>query len=153
MQVIRGDLIKYALAGEFDVIIHGCNCFNVMGAGVAKAIKKAFPQAHRADAETVKGSKDKLGSFTKATCSVKGHNLTVINAYTQFDYRGPYPRVDYRAVEDVFCKIGSEYAGFKIGYPKIGCGLAGGDWAVVSQIIDRYLSKCDHTLVDLRNNA
>lgn len=27
MKIIKGDLIKLALDGKFDVIIHGCNCF------------------------------------------------------------------------------------------------------------------------------
>ena len=39
MKIIKGDLIKLALQGEFDVIVHGCNCFCTMGAGIAKSIK------------------------------------------------------------------------------------------------------------------
>ena len=43
---IKGDLIKLAIKGDFDVIIHGCNCFCTMGAGIAKSIKTAFPEAY-----------------------------------------------------------------------------------------------------------
>ena len=39
MKDIEGDLLLLALAGHFDVIVHGCNCQCTMGAGVAKAIK------------------------------------------------------------------------------------------------------------------
>lgn len=39
---IKGDLIKLALEGEFDVIAHGCNCFCTMGAGIAVAMKNTF---------------------------------------------------------------------------------------------------------------
>ena len=35
MNIVKGDLIKSAKEGQFDVIIHGCNCFNTMGAGIA----------------------------------------------------------------------------------------------------------------------
>ena len=35
MKIIKGNLISLALAGEFEVIIHGCNCFCTMGAGIA----------------------------------------------------------------------------------------------------------------------
>ena len=42
MKIINGDIIK--LAPEFDVVIHGCNCFHKMGAGVAKLIAKNFPE-------------------------------------------------------------------------------------------------------------
>ncbi len=31
MPVIKGDLVKLALAGQFDVIVHGCNCQRQVG--------------------------------------------------------------------------------------------------------------------------
>ena len=37
----------------------------------------------------------------------------------------------------------------RIGYPKIGAGLAGGDWTIISKIIDEELKDIDHTLVEL----
>ena len=43
MKVIEGDLIQLALTGEFDVIIHGCNCFCAMVAGIAQSIRSVFP--------------------------------------------------------------------------------------------------------------
>jgi len=39
MKIVNGDLIKMALAGEFDVIVHGSNCFCNFGAGIAKQIR------------------------------------------------------------------------------------------------------------------
>lgn len=35
MNIIKGDLIALVLEGRFDVIVHGCNCMCVMGAGLA----------------------------------------------------------------------------------------------------------------------
>ena len=69
MKTIQGDLIKLAVAGEFDVIVHGCNCFCTMGAGIAKTIKQKFPTAYQADLATIKGDKTKLGavSYTHLT--------------------------------------------------------------------------------------
>ena len=40
MNIVKGCLIELAVEGNFDVIVHGCNCFNTMGAGIAKQIKK-----------------------------------------------------------------------------------------------------------------
>jgi O-acetyl-ADP-ribose deacetylase (regulator of RNase III) len=60
MKTIEGDLITLAQSGTFDVIIHGCNCYCTMGAGIAKSIKKIFPAAYRADANSEKGDRDKL---------------------------------------------------------------------------------------------
>ena len=42
MKEVEGDLIKLALEGKFDVIAHGCNCFCLQGAGIAKQMSKVF---------------------------------------------------------------------------------------------------------------
>ena len=60
MKIITGDLISLALAGEFDVIVHGCNCFCVMGAGIAKQMFKTFPEALAVDRQTTKGDRAKF---------------------------------------------------------------------------------------------
>ena len=40
------------------------------------------------------------------------------------------------------------FPGKRIGYPKIGAGLARGYWNVISQIINEELAGEDHTLVE-----
>ena len=82
MNIVTGDLIKLALEGNFDVIIHGCNCFGTMGAGIAKTIKAEFPEAYKADLATEKGDKSKLGTYSTAKVTKNGHVITVVNAYT-----------------------------------------------------------------------
>jgi len=41
-----------------------------------------------------------------------------------------------------------QFAGRRIGYPRIGAGLAGGDWQRIAAIIDEELAGEDHTLVE-----
>ena len=65
MKEVKGDLIELAQAGHFDVITHGCNFFNTMGAGIAPQIKKAFPDAWYADNRTTRGDIMKLGCYTQ----------------------------------------------------------------------------------------
>ena len=55
MNVITGDLLRFALDGRFDVIVHGCNCQCAMGKGIALSIKEQFPEAYAADLATAKG--------------------------------------------------------------------------------------------------
>jgi len=153
MQIIKGDLIKLALEGHFDVICHGCNCFCTMGKGIASTIKQVFPQAYSADRETKTGDASKLGSFTYAIVRKPRGEIAVINAYTQYNYNPKYgmdkQQVDYEAVRECFKKIKENFHGYRIGYPKIGAGLAGGDWNVIAEIIDEELEGEDHTLVVL----
>lgn len=41
-QEVDGDLIKLAKSGDFEVIVHGANCFCSMGAGIAPQMAEAF---------------------------------------------------------------------------------------------------------------
>ena len=140
------------------MIIHGCNCFNTMGAGIAASVKRRFPAAYKADCATEEGSHHKLGSYTSATVTTSTtngtddgrhpHELTIVNAYTQYHWsprKGG--RADYKAIRSVFAKIKSDFSGKRIGYPLIGAGLAGGDWNIISRMIEEELEGENHTLV------
>lgn len=142
MKIIEGDLIKLGKEGYFDVIVHGCNCLNVMGAGIALQIKNEFPNAWEEDQRTRPGDLYKLGKYTLGF----HEKLRIVNAYTQWK-PGNGVMVDYEAVRSVFKLIRKDFHGRKIGYPMIGAGLAGGDWTIISKIIDEELLGEDHTLV------
>lgn len=161
---INGDLIKLALQGEFDVIAHGCNCQCVMGAGIAPQMAKAFGvDEYPMESPDYKGSINKLGTIefekqwfplpTTTGVNFGGFSLFVVNAYTQFNYGrnhadGDKKPVDYDAITMVMKKMNHIFKGKHIGLPKIGAGLAGGDWRIISGIIERELKDCDVTIVN-----
>lgn len=154
MKYVEGNLLDLAEAGHFDIIVHGCNCFNTMGSGIARQIKERYPKAYLIDQMTEKGSVDKLGKFTQAHVDGfrkntdptirtigRGFSFTVINAYTQHGFNPKSKPLDYKAVRDVFTQIKLLYdmnpqAPVRIGIPQIGAGLAGGTWKVIEKIID-----------------
>lgn len=146
-KTVHGDLLQLARAGAFDVIVHGCNCFHTMGAGIAKPIKDAFPEAFEADQATPHGARDKLGTISVAEVTRGAIHFHVVNAYTQYHYRGGGRKTDYGAIQSCFEAIAERFPGAHIGYPYIGAGLGGGDWEVIKPIIDTALADCDHTLV------
>jgi O-acetyl-ADP-ribose deacetylase (regulator of RNase III) len=139
----HGDLIQMALAGDFDVIVHGCNCFCTMGAGIAKQIKATLPAAYKADCQTPKGERSKLGTYSSA----KVDGITIVNAYTQYDWRGSGPKADYDAIRSCLTKVATDFPNAKIGLPQIGAGLAGGDWKTILDIIRVALDAVDATIV------
>jgi len=149
MRTIEGDLLQLAIDGEFDVIVHGANCQCTMGAGIAKSIRIMFPEAYEVDLMTPKGDRSKLGTISSVEVERNGVRFQVVNAYTQFDYRGHGVRVDYDAVQRAMEEVARVFSGKRIGYPLIGAGLAGGDWERISAIIDAALSGQDHALVVL----
>lgn len=161
---IKGDLIKLAQIGTFDVIAHGCNCHCTMGAGIAPQMARAFgADKFPMEAQQYTGDVNKLGTIdwrelevSTMSCIPKGytgictselrHPLIVVNAYTQFGFGGSKP-VDYEAITLCMRKMNHEFKGKHIGLPKVGCGLAGGSWRKVKNIIKRELYNCDVTIV------
>lgn len=144
-----GDLLKLALSGEFDVIVHGCNCFHAMGAGIAKPIRELFPEAYAADKATPYGERSKLGTISAARIVRDAVCFDVVNAYTQFHWRGQGRKVEYDALEQCFDAVARQYPGAHVAYPLIGAGLAGGNWAEIRSRINKALSENRHTLVTL----
>jgi hypothetical protein len=45
-------------------------------------------------------------------------------------------------------QVKAKFSGSMIAYPKIGAGLAKGDWNIISSIIEEELVGEDHTLVE-----
>lgn len=159
---IEGDLIELAKAGHFDVIAHGCNCFCRMKRGIAPQMVKAFGVDKFLSETTDEGDVDKLGSidwdhvsvFANKELRVEGR-MSVVNAYTQYHWTEPGPNgipLDYHAMAMCFAKINADFKGEHLGIPRIGCGLAGGDWEKVKELINQYLSDMKQvTVVNLKS--
>jgi len=144
MKTVKGDLIRLAKQGQFDLITHGCNCFCKMGSGIAKTIREEFPEAYLVDQKTIIGDRNKLGTITYARCG----SIVVVNSYTQFDYWSKGVLVEYPAVRSCFEAIKKEFSGERMGIPLIGAGLARGDWRIIEKIIDEVMFGEDVTLVE-----
>ena len=136
IRYIDGDLVRDA--ENYDVIVHGCNCFCTMGSGIAPQIKKKFPEAYAVDCATTSGDKSKLGTitFTESTKPI------VVNLYSQFGFNGRTHGeidVDYDAIRSGMKLIKEKFSGKFIGMPKLGSGLAGGSWEIIEKIIEEEL--------------
>lgn len=134
VKYVKGNLVKMALEGEFDIIMHGCNCFNTMGAGIAKTIREVFPVAYVADCQTRSGDIDKLGTYTEAEMDC---GVTVVNLYTQYGFTGEQP-AEYSALNQALSIWATTHVhdGERIGLPWIGAGLGGLDINVVKDIVE-----------------
>jgi len=177
-QEIKGNLIAEALAGKFDVIVHGCNCFCIMGKGLAPQMVKTFEcDKFFKEGPGYKGDINKLGTieFEVFLNDAKGHveiancdlnefeagDLVVVNAYTQYH---PGANLDYEALTLCLKKMNHVFKGKHIGLPQIGCGIAGGVWENninamfpreeldVKTIIQQELKDCDVTIVMYKNS-
>lgn len=152
IKIIKGDLLLLAHHDWFDVIGHGCNCQNTMGAGIAKQIKLQYPDAFEADLKTIKGDGNKLGSYSFASVLSQSETpFDILNIYTQEFYRGK-PRghvyFDYKAFDSAMAAIAKAYAGKRLGLPRIGSGLAGGCEKKIQKIIEKYSDQLIITIVE-----
>ena len=159
MKIIEGDLIQLAKDGQFDVIIHGCNCFNTMNMGLSSHIKQNFPEAYKVDCDTVIGDYNKLGYFSQSLWvgpeideDSNPHILTIFNAYIAYELNASNEsEIDYDALALSLRTI-SSYLNLddKIGVPLLGCGSSGGRPARVLEIIETALIDYDVTVVEFK---
>lgn len=135
ISVVKGDILN----SDCDVIIHQANCYGVMGGGVAKKIKKKYPESFIVDKnfKYPVGDKRRLGGFSHTPFD---RELIIFNMYSQFNYGGG-KLTDYNAFRKAFTLIlltlkENDKDKLKIGLPYgIGCGKAGGDWKIVEKIL------------------
>lgn len=156
-------MITNALAGDYDVIAHGCNCQNIMGAGIASQIKRAWPDAFLIDKEYGQEFKEPymmMGTYSKTIQEIGTEDnrrwLYVLNLYTQLypGLRSPQSDIpfDYDAFTICCKKINHEFQGKRLGVPYIGCGLAGGEKADVESIMEYRMPDIDITIVEFVPN-
>jgi len=146
IEYIKGDVCD-AFA---DVIAHGCNCHGKMGSGVAKAIKKKYPLAFQIYAAIHSSQGLELGqlmmvrvSFSEIeTQSIRQVWIANLMTQDQYGYDGKQ-YCDYDAIRVSLRKLKEwciENDKVSIAMPKIGSGLGGGDWGIISAIIEEELS-------------
>lgn len=132
----KGDLVKMLdnsiKRGDFFSMAQGCNCFVTQGSGIAGQLRR-FPEVYKADVRKgMNGCREKLGDYSVAEIA----NSTIYNLYTQHEYANRSVRnADYAAIAVAFCELNKLPIG-TLFIPRIGAGLAGGNWDVIEQIIN-----------------
>jgi O-acetyl-ADP-ribose deacetylase (regulator of RNase III) len=130
------------LAGNVGFVVHGCNSAGVMGSGIAKQVKEEHPgcfDAYRQHLASLHAARNNpLG--TNCLYEVRP-DFIIVNAITQDSFGRETGKryVDYRAVQSCFENVAylvSQSAFKSVHYPQIGAGLGGGDWSIISDIID-----------------
>ena len=122
---------------ELKYIAHGVNCQNVMGSGVAKALFTKWldvkTEYHKFCALVAQTPEERLGSAEPVHVE---DGKVIYNMFTQLNYGYDNKKyVNYAATSNCFRLLITD--GVKqIAIPKIGCGLAGGNWAFMEQLIN-----------------
>lgn len=142
---IEGNLLDFPC--EITRIAHSCNTHNVMGAGIAKQIKDRYPNAYESDCHARYEDQNNLGNWsfawTDSTCQRGIYNL-----YTQSQIGGKRA-VNYEAFHKSLSFV-AEHLHYNylhgeddviLGLPYgISCGLAGGNWNIIYEMINDILA-------------
>ena len=142
---LKGDLLE----SNVDYICHQVNCRGRMGSGIALQIRKKFPEVYRVcseryeDALRVLRSPDQMLGSTDIV-QIPGSKQHVVNMYSQrsYGYDGKC-YTSYKAFRFILNELKKDIpTDCTIGFPKgIGCGLGGGNWAVISKMIEEILGE------------
>lgn len=123
------------------LLVQGVNCRGKMGAGIALQLRQRYPAVY-IDYTDFWGKSFKYPSslLGKVVYTKINDKLTIASAFTQLNYSYTGDReVSYDAIDNAFRDINRKAleANLIVKFPKIGCGLGGGNWKIVSTIIEQ----------------
>lgn len=138
-----GDMFK----GGHKYIAHGCNAQGVMGSGVAAIVKRKYYYAFKKYNEEHQKNGLRLGQVIRASVSHGKYDHcppTIFNCITQNNYGTDQRYANYGAIQSCIKAIEEEMFLLhgcvetpEVAFPMIGAGLAGGDWGIISEIIEK----------------
>lgn len=132
----KGDVIQALIDSEIQCMAHGVNCQGGFGSGIAGQLAERIPYARERYIEKHLLEGWSLGEVQE-TISKEG--LIVLNCATQYTYgRSPQRYVNYDSIYIVLDKLKKycENNDRSLGLPRIGCGLAGGNWNIVDSMLN-----------------
>lgn len=134
-KTITGDITKVITSGY---IMHQVNCKAAMGAGVALAICKKWPQVRSEYMDYCHQGSSPTALLGLLQLVKINDGLTVVNSFTQLGFGNSYRTHAVDTDEDkliknihTMAKIAATNNTTLAVPAKIGCGLAGGNWDTV----------------------
>jgi O-acetyl-ADP-ribose deacetylase (regulator of RNase III) len=148
MKTIDGDLLEI----KDGIICHQVNCKGVAGGGLAKQIRDKYPDWYKNYVDLCKFNKYSLlgccDFFIDDSEKTKPANIIIASLFAQDEYGTDKRYTNYEHFVRAMFNLknnkekyeileGREY---KVYFPYlIGCGLGGGDWILISHLIEHVL--------------
>ena len=129
IQDVEGDILD----AEVDALVNPVNCVGVMGAGLAKRFKDAYPTNYLIYRDACRNGLVTPGRVLSWKHPVK--DLRIFNFPTKLDWRDPsQPEYIERGLASLVFTV-EELDIRSIAIPQLGCGLGGLDWSDVRPMI------------------
>lgn len=147
---VKGDIFESGA----DVILHQVNCKGVMGSGVAKQVKEKYPDVYLEYLCWCRNPIMKGKLLGRIQIFDICDSKTIVNMFAQDEFgRGGRCYTNYDALKSCLEQVNTHFAGCTVAIPyKMSCDRGGGDWSIVSKMIEETLADCDVTLYEYRKN-
>lgn len=142
---IAGDATRPQATGP-AIIAHVCNDVGGWGAGFVVAISKRWKEPERQFRQWARGKLEAAAPYALGEVQFVhvDETFTIANMVAQHDIRWEcgLPPIRYEALEVALEKLGTEalLTRATVHMPRIGCGLAGGQWERVEPLLLKQLS-------------
>lgn len=126
-----GNIFDHMISG---ILVHGCNYQCKMEKGFAKDFKNKYPKAYMKYVDDIQTGQISVGDISWSYTPL----LYLASGITQEFYGSDGEKyVSYDAVDSVMNKVFDLAARQKmpVHMPKIGAGLGGGNWDIISSIV------------------
>lgn len=143
VEYANGDITEV----KHGIICHQVNCALVMGAGLAKQLRRKWPQVYNIYKNIPVPLEQRLGHCQMIKINT---GLYVANLFGQFGYNSHIMCTSYEALGQAIQGLNEWHKGCYATLPiyipyKMGCGLAGGNWDTVQSILFNNLQ--NYTIV------
>jgi len=145
---VVGDATQPRIGGT-RVICHVCNDRGAWGRGFVLAVSRRWPVAER----VYRTKRPPLGCVQLIEVESEA-DIIVANMIAQEGFASSDRpcALNYHALERCLETLSyMAVAGWSFHMPRIGCGLAGGDWASVAMLIEHWLGAFPVTVYDLED--
>ena len=151
---VEGNIFNFITEGAY--LVHQTNTEGVMGGGIAYQIKNIFPNVFKEYAKYCRQDKNNvMGSCQIVPDTYKSMSVNICNCFAQ-DLSTLH---DGHLTDYIALRLSLNFLSVKVPnnatilIPKnIGCGIGGGDWNVVEDIISETLGHHDVLIVDFNGD-
>ncbi len=157
---IKGDA-TYPQGDDNKVIVHCVNNIGAWGAGFVLALNKRWPEVKAKYKRWAETHRATVAGSTTTGPLVLGEvqfvevcpTTWVANLVGQSGIGGDTPPIRYEAIRDGLRKVAAfvKASGASVHMPKMGSGLAGGDWNRIEKIIKETLVGIEVTVYEFQD--
>lgn len=137
LTISEGDMFAEPVS---EMLTDSNNCMGVSGAGLALAFKRRFPEYQRAYAQACIQGEIQLGKIWVYETGSMLPPRWIVSFPTIHHWRDTADAANIEQGLRDYRRVIEELSPASVSVPALGCGIAGGDWTEIKELIAEHLS-------------